>query len=342
VLKTRIPLQVLTVLCVVSAGAFGLLAFLIFPRLFNYTPNLITLFAYAPVALAAFFFGLRGAVPVALCASLIVGVTLVQQGRVTLNPFWWQGSSLYVFFGLAVGAFCEILRWRDLETASTTQQDASPKLDTKLLMGLVSALKLRDRATQSHSEWVAQNAFVVGRELGLRSAELETLYYAALLHDLGKISVPDSVLFKVGSLSAEEYTEVKRHPEHGARLLLSLSQDFSGIADIVRAHHERWDGGGYPKGISGSIIPLPSRVIAVADVFDALTSVRPYRSPIPPEHALIYLAQEAGVHFDPEVVKTFLLCFQRGELRFAQSEAKNMKAKTLALDELLGEVSKKN
>ncbi len=341
-LKTRIPLQGLIALCAVSATVFGVLAFIVFPSTFNYSSTLVTLLAYLPIALAASFFALRGAVPVALLASLIVGVVGVQQGRITLNAVWWQTSSLYMFFGLAVGAFCEILRWRGLEVAATTQQAASPKLDTTLLMGLVSALKLRDRATQSHSEWVAQNAFVVGRELGLSSAELETLYWAALLHDLGKISVPEGILLKAGSLSEADYAGVKRHPDYGASLLLSLSPEFAAIAESVKGHHEKWDGGGYPQGLAGSMIPLPSRIIAVADVFDALTSVRPYRTPILAEHALSYLTQEADGHFDPDVVKTFLLCFQRGEIRYTGSEAKNLKTKTPALEELIKETSQKN
>jgi HD-GYP domain-containing protein (c-di-GMP phosphodiesterase class II) len=337
----KIPRHFLIVLCTVSTGLLGVLVSLVYPSVFNYTPTLVTLLAYVPIALAAGFFALRGAVPVALFVALVVGVMGVQQGSIVVNPFWWQTSSLYMLFAGAAGSFFELLRPRSVKAPVEPRVLPSP-LDVRLLTGLVSALKLRDRATQSHSEWVAQNAFVVGRELGLGVGGLETLYWAALLHDLGKISVPDSILFKAGSLSEAEYTEVKRHPDYGAKLLLSLSADFADIAEIVKCHHERWNGGGYPQGISGNVIPLPSRIIAVVDVFEALTNVRPYRSPIPAEHALIYLAQEAGAHFDPDVVRTFLLCFQRGEIRYAQSTTKNAKTKTLGLDELIKEVSKKN
>lgn len=337
----KISLDFLVVLCAVATGSFALLALLIYPRAFNYAPTPVTLLGYVPIALAALFFALRGAVPVALLVALLVGVIGVQQGSVVVNAFWWQTSSLYLLFAWMVGSIVEIMRQRQIRF--TPQPSLSPKLDSRLLTGLVSALKLRDRATQSHSEWVAQNAFVVGRELGLSIAELETLYWAALLHDLGKTSVPERILLKAGSLNEDEYSEVKRHPEYGAKLLTSLSPDFSGIAEIVRCHHERWDGRGYPQGLSGAVIPKASRIIAVTDVFDALTSVRPYRSPMPAEHTLMYLAQEAGGHFDPAVVKTFLECFGRGEIRYAQSEAKNVKTKTLDLDELMKEkVNKKN
>ncbi len=336
----KISSDFLMVVCVVAAGSFALLSLLVYPTAFNYTTGPVTLLGYVPIALAALFFALRGALPVALSVAVLVGIIGVRQGSVVVNAFWWQTSSLYLLFGLMVGSLVELLRQRHVRV--TPQPTTSPKLDSRLLAGLVSALKLRDRATQSHSEWVAQNAFVVGRELGFSISELETLYWAALLHDLGKVSVPEGVLLKAGSLTEAEYSEVKRHPDYGAKLLTSLSPDFATIAEIVRCHHERWDGAGYPQGMSGSIIPKSSRIIAAVDVFDALTSVRPYRSPIPAEHVLLYLAQEAGGHFDPDIVKTFLVCFGRGEIRFTQSEAKNAKTKTLDLEDLMKEVSKKN
>jgi HD-GYP domain-containing protein (c-di-GMP phosphodiesterase class II) len=267
VLKNKIPLDIFIVVVAVSAGLFGVLSLLVYPSAFNYAPSLVMLLAYVPIALAAAFFALPGAVTVAVLVAALVGVVRVQQGGLVVNPFWWQTSSLYVLFAVMVGSFVEAVRRRGVRAPSEVQIPASPKLDAKLLTGLVSALKLRDRATQSHSEWVAQNAFVVGRELGFSVSELETLYWAALLHDLGKVSVPTDILLKAGSLTEAEYAEVKRHPEYGAKLLTSLSPDFAGLAEIVRCHHERWDGAGYPQRFAGNRIPRSSRIIAVVDVF---------------------------------------------------------------------------
>jgi HD-GYP domain-containing protein (c-di-GMP phosphodiesterase class II) len=339
----KTSLDFLILLTAVSAGLFAVLALLVYPSAFSYQPGLMTLLAYLPIALAAGFFGLRGVVGVALLASLIVGVFNVQQGRVVVSPFWWQTSSLYVLFALTSGSLIQVVRWRKVQEPEKQEVVTPQKLDSSLLKGLVSALKLRDRAAQSHSEWVAQNAFVVGRHLGSSIAELENLYWAALLHDLGKIAISETILLKPATLSESEYAEVKRHPENGAKLLKSLSEDFAGLAESIRAHHERWDGGGYPDGLVGEAIPKSSRIIAVVDVFDALTSVRPYRSPLPAGHALQYLEHEAGRHFDPEVVKTFVTCFERGEIRYMQSETTNRRAKTPALDELVKEtVQRKN
>jgi HD-GYP domain-containing protein (c-di-GMP phosphodiesterase class II) len=339
----KTSLDFLVVLTAVSAGLFAVLALLVYPSAFSYQTSLITLLAYLPIALAAGFFGLPGAMGVALLVSFIVGVFSVQQGGVVINPFWWQTSSLYVLFALTSGLLAQVVHRQRVQLPVKKEVVTPTKLDASLLKGLVSALKLRDRATQSHSEWVAQNAFVVGRHLGLSIVELENLYWAALLHDLGKIAISENILLKPATLSESEYAEVKRHPEKGAKLLTSLSADFAGIAESVRHHHERWDGGGYPEGFVGEAIPKPSRIIAVVDVFDALTSVRPYRSPLPAGHALQYLEQEAGGHFDPDVVKTFVTCFERGEIRYVQTETTSRRAKTPALDELVREtVNRKN
>lgn len=286
--------------------------------------------AYAPIILAAMFFALRGALPVALLVALIVGVLGVQGGKVVVNPFWWQTSSLYLLFGVMAGSIAELLKKPSRQDDALIPSEHISTLDGKVLAGLVAALKRRDQATQSHSERVAQNAFVVGRELQLSAANLETLYWSALLHDVGKLSVPEPILLKAGKLTEEEYNEVKRHPEYGAALLLSMSAEFATIAEIIKAHHERWDGKGYPKGLMGQDIPQLSRIIALVDVFEALTSVRPYREPMSTEIALASLQQESGKHFDPEVVSVFLACFRRGEIRYAERETVAKKIKPVS------------
>jgi HD-GYP domain-containing protein (c-di-GMP phosphodiesterase class II) len=312
-------------LALASASLFLLLGLVVYPKIFNYaTPSFIVQVAYASITLAAMFFASRGALAVALLVALIG----VQGDRVVVNPVWWQTSSLYVLFGVMAGCIAELFKKPSRQDDVLPPSQGVSTLDGKVLAGLVAALKRRDRATQNHSERVAQNAFVVGRELGLNVGDLETLYWSALLHDVGKLSVPEPILLKAGKLTDGEYSEVKRHPEYGAALLTSMSGEFATIADIVKAHHERWDRKGYPKGLSGGDIPQLSRIIAVADVFEALTSVRLYREPMPLETALAYLQQESEGHFDPEVVRVFLACFQRGEIRYAQLETLAKKVKS--------------
>jgi len=145
----------------------------------------------------------------------------------------------------------------------------------------------------------------MGHALGISARETSILYWAARLHDLGKIAVPEYILLKSGRLTEDEFAEIRRHPSYGADLLASVSVTFRPIADVVRAHHERWDGLGYPLGLKGEEIPRLARLIAVVDVFEALTSERPYRSPMPAVQAMQYIRNGAGTQFDPELVEEF-------------------------------------
>jgi HD-GYP domain-containing protein (c-di-GMP phosphodiesterase class II) len=325
-------LKVLYVLLALASASLSLLlGFVVYPKTFNYfAPSFVIQFAYAPIILAAAFFALRGALPVALLVALVVGVLSVQGSKVVVNSFWWQTSSLYLLFGVMAGSMAELVKKPSRQDDAVIPSEHVSTLNGKVLEDLVASLKQRDGATQSHSERVAQNAFVVGRELQLSPASLETLYWSALLHDVGKLSVPEPILLKAGKLTDAEYSEVKRHPEHGAALLTSMSAEFAAIAEVVKSHHERWDGTGYPNGLSGQAIPQLSRIIAVVDAFEALTSVRPYREPMPTKTALAYLEQESERHFDPKIVRTFVECFQRGEIRYAGLEtvAKKVEAIT--------------
>ena len=171
--------------------------------------------------------------------------------------------------------------------------------------GWARALDLRDRDTEDHTQRVAAAAVKLGRRMGLGDDELLRIRRGAVLHDIGKMAIPDSILLKSGPLTAEEWDEVRRHPRY-AHELLSPIPYLADSLDIPRYHHERWDGTGYPYGLKGKAIPLPARLFAVIDVFDALTSPRPYRAGWDLKLARDYLRQEAGQKFDPEIVAEFI------------------------------------
>lgn len=163
----------------------------------------------------------------------------------------------------------------------------------------------RDTYTGTHSQEVAELAEKLARALRLPDEAVEQVEAAARVHDLGKIAVPDRILLKPGKLTDEEWSVIKRHPVVGAELLQGL-EIYGGVVDIVRHEHEHWDGGGYPDGLAGEKIPLGSRILAVADVWSALTTDRPYRRAHPPEEARRILREMAGTVLDPKLVDVFL------------------------------------
>jgi len=170
---------------------------------------------------------------------------------------------------------------------------------------LCAALDIRDKLTHRHSQRVARMAVAMGRRLGLSDAHLTQLANAAVLHDIGKIGVADSVLSKPAGLNEKEWKEIRRHPELGYELLRGF--DFlKEAAEIVVAHHERYDGAGYPRGLVGEEIPFAARIFAVTDAFDAMTSRRPYREPLSQRQALEELIRNAGTQFDQRVVEAFV------------------------------------
>jgi HD-GYP domain-containing protein (c-di-GMP phosphodiesterase class II) len=173
------------------------------------------------------------------------------------------------------------------------------------LGALAAALDLRDRETEGHSRRVVAYTARLARERGLRPAEISEICRGALIHDIGKIGVPDAILLKPGALTADERRLIEKHPQEGFEMLLGVPYLKDEI-QIVLAHQERWDGSGYPFGLRGETIPLGARLFAVADTFDALTSDRPYRQSRPMAEAREIIATEAGVKFDPDVVAAFL------------------------------------
>ncbi len=174
----------------------------------------------------------------------------------------------------------------------------------RTLAALTSALDARDRETEGHSTRVSQLAKRIGEEMQLTAHQLKALERGALLHDIGKIGISDTILLKPAKLSEEEWKVMRLHPDIGARIV----EDIPFLQDtlpVIRYHQERWDGSGYPIGLRGKDIPLVARIFSIADAFDALTTNRPYREKISPEEAISYLSEQGGVLFDPDVVTAF-------------------------------------
>lgn len=170
---------------------------------------------------------------------------------------------------------------------------------------LAYTLEAKDRYTEGHSRRVAENAALMAQHLGLAKKDVENIRLAGMLHDIGKIGIREVSLNKPDRLTAEEYDEVKRHPLIAEHILEPI-EELDGIIDNIKHHHERYDGKGYPSRLKGETIPLGARILAVADCFDAMTSVRPYRPALSVREVLKQIEDGAGSQFDPEIVKIFL------------------------------------
>lgn len=188
-------------------------------------------------------------------------------------------------------------------TASPGVPRPGPAWDARL-RGLVTALETRVPGAAGHSRRVAAQSRVLSRRLGLDESEVHRIECAAHVHDIGKIIVSPEIIEKPGTLAPCEFEEMQRHAVFGARLAASL--DDPELTAIVRHHHERLDGSGYPDRLRGEEIPFGARIVAVVDTFDALISRRPYREARPPGTAIRIIEEESGIAFDPEVVAAFV------------------------------------
>lgn len=259
-------------------------------------------------------YGLRGGVVAASASGLALLGAAWLLGRLTGNGHV-DDLSLYAQLVLLspVGAYLGQAREREVRLRSEVishsrllRQDL-----LRVVRALTAAIEAKDSYTEAHLRRVGDYAVATGIRLGLRGRDLEMLYYAAMLHDVGKIGVPEPVLRKRGPLDDEEVAQMRRHPEIGARIVRGLDV-LSEAAPLILYHQERWDGGdnegypGYPAGLRGEQIPLGARIIAVVDAYDAMTSHRPYRAALPLADAVAELQAEAGKQFDPAVVQAFV------------------------------------
>jgi putative nucleotidyltransferase with HDIG domain len=240
-----------------------------------------------------------------LCVPLIsdmkpVGM-VVASDKLSGEEFWSQELKLMDIFASEVGV--------SLRKAHLYEE--FEKLFLSTVEALASAIDAKDPYTYGHSRRVARFSVSICAELGMSKERIRKVELAAMLHDIGKIGTPESILQKPGMLDPEEYEKIKEHPAKGAEILSSISK-FQGITPWIRHHHEWYDGGGYPDRIAEKEIPLEARVIKIADAFDAMTSDRPYRKGLPPEETIKIMKQFSRSHFDPHVLSVFRRCMKKG------------------------------
>jgi putative nucleotidyltransferase with HDIG domain len=262
---------------------------------------------YLPMLAAVMRFDLRNAVLSSTAVSAIVVWmwSMSEGGLPALGPV---ASRVGLFTG---GSFLLAMFFATL--AHETRQSATRhRFNIELalaydstLEGWARALDLRDNETEGHTQRVAQLTVRLAHAMGLRDTDLVQMRRGALLHDIGKLAVPDSIMLKPGALTDEQVEIMHRHPDYAQELLSPIAYLHPAL-DIPYCHHEKWDGTGYPRGLQGEEIPLAARIFAVVDVWDALRSDRPYRAAWTEEHAKTHIQEQAGTHFDPQVVAAFL------------------------------------
>ncbi|WP_286230998.1 HD-GYP domain-containing protein [Neobacillus mesonae] len=207
---------------------------------------------------------------------------------------------------LSTFSFILLVRFQGYVRAISTSYDNQIQ---GIVKGVIATLELKDPYTRGHSERVASYALLLAKEIGILSKdEQKSFYYACLLHDVGKVHIPDQILMKPGKLTSEEFEIIKTHPVVGEEAV----KDVEGLTDsicVIRSHHERWDGKGYPDKLVGDDIPLLARIAAIADAFDAMTSSRSYRAAMPVEEAYKRILEGKGSQFDPKLVEEFKKVF---------------------------------
>ncbi|MGB7922752.1 MAG: HD domain-containing phosphohydrolase [Pyrinomonadaceae bacterium] len=234
--------------------------------------------------------------------SLVEAINCGQVYKYVTKP--WSNEDLRQTISRAIEHYETIKARHELEFANQRLGLRLQEMTQGFVRAIADALDAKDDYVHGHARRVSGYATAIGRRLSLDAGTLEQLQLAALLHDIGKIGTPDHILLKPARLTPEEHAVVQLHSERGARMLAGISEMHE-VAAAVRHHHERFDGTGYPEGLSGEQIPLTARIIAVADAYDAMTSPRPFREALDHEEALLHLETGAGGQFDPEIVLAF-------------------------------------
>ncbi|MGE3960988.1 MAG: HD domain-containing phosphohydrolase [Dehalococcoidia bacterium] len=272
---------------------------------------------------------------VALGSALLVQAQLsLHFGTIWQGTFWLYHLQLAAgFFAILWGVLIEYSRGRAVQSfANLAVSDVVEELRgsyAEPVLALSGALEARDGYTLGHGERVAAMSVLIAQEMRLSPARIRGLAAGALLHDVGKIGIPDAILHKGGRLEDHEFAVIQEHPDRGWNILRYILSE-PGQAAAIRHHHEKWDGTGYPDHLAGEAIPLEARIVAVADVYDALRSQRAYREPMTPEAATDVIRGDAGRHFDPACVEAFLAVAGAWETKYAAAHVPYAERRALA------------
>ncbi|MGB9809664.1 MAG: HD-GYP domain-containing protein [Caldanaerobacter sp.] len=256
---------------------------------------------YIPVIISALRFDIKKSliIPTIVSVGEFLEIYLTEKSYIFLVTFVIS-VPIYYFVSVSISYFR--MQAERLKKMMEEMQENLRDMEN----AMISALEAKDVYTQGHSQRVCKLVTQIVLKMGIQGKEAEEIITAARLHDIGKIGIREEILEKPGKLSYQEFAEIMDHPVMGYEIVKKLKV-MENVAKIIRHHHERYDGKGYPDGLKGEDIPLGSRIIAVADAFDAMTSKRPYReSPLTIAEAVAELRKNAGVQFDPKVVEAFI------------------------------------
>jgi putative two-component system response regulator len=263
--------------------------------------------------------------------ALVEAINCGQVYKYVTKP--WNNDDLKLTVARAVEFYETNKSRHEAERANQRLRARLEQLARSLVTTIADALEAKDPHVYGHARRVSDHAAAIGRRICLSAPALEQLSLAALLHDIGKIGTPDALLLKPAALTAEERAVVELHAGRGARMLYGVP-DMEEVAEAILHHHEHYDGTGYPDGLAGESIPLASRIILVADAYDAMTSPRPFRDPFTHEHAIELLSHGAGKRFDPAVVRAFCDPGSHAQVADGWAGARLPQPRALALEEL--------
>ncbi len=260
-------------------------------------------FYYLPVIIGGYYLGRRLAVLGAFFTILMVWVFVLAN----LETYLLHSTKFDLYFNLTIWAgFLVITGWVIGQLAEKLREDliASNNLRLEITQRLSRAAEFKDCDTGLHILRMSHIARLIADGLDVDEEWAELIFHAAPMHDVGKIGIPDKILLKAGKLDPDEWEVMKSHASIGGEILSGGTSELMKMSEaIAMTHHEKWDGSGYPEGLKGENIPLEGRIVAVADVLDALTSVRPYKKAWPMEKALAQIEEQSGKQFDPKVVE---------------------------------------
>ncbi len=266
---------------------------------------------YIPIVFGAFFYGLAGGLMVSSFAGLTYSIFVSASGIPYNSNELFPGIASFILIGLLTGLLSSRLEKKIRQVTELYEKVNDTYMGA--VKALAEAVDERDHYTKTHSENVTKYAIAIAKELELSKKGIEDIQRASQLHDIGKIGIHDYVLNKEGKLTDEEWKEIKLHPSKAVKILEPL-HFLSEIIGIIRHHHERYDGGGYPDNRRGENIPYGARIIAVADSFDAMTTDRPYRKALSENKAINELKKGSGSQYDPHIVETFLRVLEKTQI----------------------------